>query len=139
MRLRNAPQDVTHAFAQAISATELERAMSFFAEGGCFVTPDATAVSGTQGIRAILVQLTGGRVQLQVELKSVQSAGGMAICNERWAFTYAREDADPFTQVSDSTVLLCRSNGVWKLLIAAPWGLADANWQLPPRFLVRDR
>jgi uncharacterized protein (TIGR02246 family) len=121
MRVRNVPQDVTCAFAQAISAAEPDRALSFFAEDGCFVTPDATAVTGSQGIRAILVQLTGGQVQLQVELKGVQSARGMAICNERWTFTYARKDADPFTQVSDSTVLLCHSNGVWKLLIAAPW------------------
>jgi ketosteroid isomerase-like protein len=125
--LGDVPQEVTRAFAGALSAAELDRAASFFADDGCFVTPDATAVRSPQGIRAILAQLTDGRVQLRVALKSMHTAGSMALCNERWTFTYAREDAAPFIQASDSTVLLRRSNRVWKLLIAAPWGIADAD------------
>jgi ketosteroid isomerase-like protein len=123
------PQGLTRAFAAALSAAELECATSFFAEDGCFVTPDATAVRGRFGIRAILAQLTAGRAQLRVALKSVHTAGSIALCNERWTFTYThtREDATPFIQASDSTVLLRRCNRVWKLLIVAPWGIADAD------------
>jgi uncharacterized protein (TIGR02246 family) len=124
---RESPQALTHAFAGALSAAELERALSLFAGNGCFVTPDATAVRGPQGIRAILAQLIASRVQLRVALKSVHTAGSVALCNEHWTFTYACEDATPFIQASDSTVLLRRSNRVWKLLIVAPWGIADAD------------
>jgi ketosteroid isomerase-like protein len=125
------PQEVTRAFADALSAADLDRAASFFADDGCLVTPDATAVhgpqgiraSGHQGIRAILAQLTAGRVQLRVASKSVHTITSMALC----IFTYAREGAAPFIQVSDSTVLLRRQNRAWKLLIVAPWGIADAD------------
>jgi limonene-1,2-epoxide hydrolase len=51
------PTEVTRAFAEALSAAELDRATSLFAEDGCFVTPDATAVHGRSGVRAILAQL----------------------------------------------------------------------------------
>jgi uncharacterized protein (TIGR02246 family) len=127
MSARQAPQEVTHALAGALSAAELDRALSLFAEDGCFVTPDATAVRGPEGIRAILSQLIASRVQLRVEPESTRTAGSMAICKERWIFTYARDDTAPFIQASDSTVLLRRSNHVWRLFIAAPWGIADAD------------
>jgi len=121
------PQALTRAFAAALSSAELDRALSLFAEDGCFVTPDATAVRGSQGIRAILSQLIASRVQLRVELKGTRMAGSMALCEECWVFTRARENAAPFVQASDSTVLLRRSSGAWRLLIAAPWGIADAD------------
>jgi limonene-1,2-epoxide hydrolase len=127
MNARQAPQELTRAFAAALSAAELDCATSFFTADGSFVTPDATAVSGLRSIRAILFQLIASRVQLQVEPRSIRMSGGMVICNERWIFTYARDDAAPFILASDSAILLCRPSNTWRLLIAAPWGIADAD------------
>lgn len=121
------PQEITRSLATALSAAELDHALSLFAADGCFVTPDATAVRGSQGIRAILSQLIASRVQLRIEPRSTRMAGSLALCEECWVFTRAREGAAPFVQASDSTVLLRRSSGVWRLLIAAPWGIADAD------------
>ena len=121
------PQAVTPAFAAALSAAELDRAASFFAADGCFVTPDATAVRGRLGVRALLAQLTSGRVQLRVEPRSTRMAGSLALCTERWIFTYTRDGAAPFIQASDSAILLCRPSDTWRLLIVAPWGIADAD------------
>jgi ketosteroid isomerase-like protein len=122
-----APQKVTRAFAGALGAADLDRALSFFDEDGCFITPDVTAVRGLQGIRAILSQLIASRAQLQVEPRSTSTAGSLALCGERWTFIYDRGNAAPFVQGSDSTILLRRSNRAWRLLIAAPWGIADAD------------
>jgi uncharacterized protein (TIGR02246 family) len=127
MNARQAPEEITRSLAMALSAAELDRALSLFDEDGCFVTPDATAVRGPQGIRAILSQLIASRVQLRIEPRSTRTAGSLALCRERWAFTHAREGAVPLVQASDSTALLRRSSGVWRLLIAAPWGIADAD------------
>lgn len=121
MALWTVPQEVTRVFAEALSAAELDRAASLFADDGCFVTPDATAVHGRRGVRAVLAQLTAGRVQLRVAQKSVYVAGSMALCSERWAFTYACKDTSPFTRVSDFMVLLRRSDRVWQLIFVAPW------------------
>lgn len=121
------PQEVTRALAGALSAAELGRALSLFDEDGCFVTPDATAVRGLYGVRAILSQLIASRVQLRIEPRSTFTAGSLALCSERWTFTYSRGDAAPFVQGSDSAILLRRSNRAWKLLIAAPWAIAEAD------------
>jgi uncharacterized protein (TIGR02246 family) len=130
------PQEVTRAFAEALSAAELDRAASLFADDGCFVTPDATAVHGRRGVRAILAQLVAGHVQLQVASKSVYVAGSMALCSERWAFTYACKDARPFTRVSDSTVLLRCSDRMWQLSVVAPWHIMGAD-QYPFASMLR--
>ncbi len=122
-----APQEVSRAFARELSSGRLGAAASFFASDAYFVTPDATAIRGRGGIRAILAQLIGCRVQLRVASQSMHTAGHMALCNERWTFNYNRSDAAPFARASDSTVLLRREERTWKLLIAAPWGLADAD------------
>jgi uncharacterized protein (TIGR02246 family) len=138
MALWIVPQELTRAFAEALSAAELDRAVSLFADDGCFVTPDATAVHGRRGVKAILAQLTASQVQLRVAQKSVYVAGGMALCRERWAFTYACKDASPFTQVSDSTVLLRRSDRVWQFSIVAPWHIMGAD-QYPFASMLRAR
>lgn len=127
------PHEVTRAFAEALSAAELDRAVSLFRDDGCFITPDATAVHGRRGVRAILAQLTAGHVQLRVTPKSMEMAGGMALCSERWAFTYACKDTGPFTRASDATVLLRRSAGVWRLSVVAPWSTASADRFSPLR------
>lgn len=121
------PQEVTRAFAGALSAAELDLAISLFADDGCFVTPDATTVHGRHGIKAILAQLIASHAQLRVVPKSVHIARSMALCSERWAFTYTCKEIGPFTRASNSTVLLRRYDRVWKLLFVAPWHIAYAN------------
>ncbi len=125
----HAPQKLTRAFAGALSATQLDRAVSMFAAGGCFVTPDVTAVRGQEAIRSTLAQLTAGRVRLRIAPRNVYVAAGLALCNERWTFSHLRPDGVPFERSSEAAVLLCRSNCAWKLLIVAPWGIADADRQ----------
>jgi uncharacterized protein (TIGR02246 family) len=121
------PRAVTRAFTEALSAAELDRAASLFADDGCFITPDATAIRGRRGVRAVLAQLTAGHVQLRVTPGSVQMAGDMALCTERWDFTYSGRDTGPYTQVSESTVLLRRSDRGWQLSIVAPWHIVSAD------------
>jgi uncharacterized protein (TIGR02246 family) len=130
--------EITRAFAEALSAAELDRAVSLFADDGWFVTPDATAVHGRRGIRAILAQLIAGHVQLRVAQKSVYVAGSIALCSERWVFTYAYKDVSPFTQISNSTVLLRCSDRVWQLSIVAPWHIMGAD-QYPFASMLRPR
>lgn len=138
MAMRTVPQEVTRAFAEALNAAELDRAASLFAEDGCIVTPDATAVHGRGGVRAILAQLTASHVRLQIAQGNIYVAGSRALCSERWTFTYARKDARPFTRVSNSTVLLRCSGRVWQLSIVAPWHTVSAD-QYPFASMPRPR
>jgi len=115
------PHQVTRALAGLLSAAELDRAMSLFANECCFVTPDATAVRGRSGIRAILAQLIAGHAQLRVTPQSMQMTGRMALCRERWTFTYTLKGTGLFSQDSDSTILLRHTEHVWRLSTVAPW------------------
>jgi len=126
-----APQQVSCAFAHALSAGDLDVAASLFATDACFVTPDATAIHGIEGIRAVLTQLTASRAQLEVMPYGMHKARGLALCNERWTLTYDRTAATPLARTSDATVLLRRRSTAWELLTVAPWGLADGRIGTP--------
>jgi ketosteroid isomerase-like protein len=104
--------------------------MSFFADNCCFLTPDATAVHGRGGIRTGLAQLATGRVRLRVASQDVQIARDLALCSERWVFTYKCSGSGPFTRTSDSTVVLRRFDRTWRLTVVAPWRHVS-----PDRFL----
>ena len=82
---------------------------------------------GRRGITTTLVQLTGSQVQLRVAPETVHVVGGTAFCKERWTFTYVGDRTGPFIKVSDSTVLLRRRDGLWRLSVVAPWHIMDAD------------
>jgi len=115
--------EVTRGFAEAISAAQLDRATSLFAEDGCFITPDATTIQGRRGIKEILAQLTASQVRLSVAPEGISVTGNTALCHERWTFTYTPVHADPYTRISRSTVLLRRFDREWRLIVVAPWHL----------------
>lgn len=123
--------EVTRAFAAAISAGELDRATSLFAEDCRFVTPDATTVHGRGGIKEILAQLTASRVRLHVAPEDIHVTGSTALCRERWSFTYAPDQARPYHRVARSTVLLHRSGGRWRLTVVAPWHVIESPTRDP--------
>jgi limonene-1,2-epoxide hydrolase len=66
------PQEVSRAFAGALSAGDLDAGASLFApDACCFVTSDATAIHGPEGIRAVLAQLTANLEEIKARSVTV--------------------------------------------------------------------
>jgi ketosteroid isomerase-like protein len=124
--LPDAPERTSLAFAEALNAGDLRAASSFFAREACLLTPDATVIRGREDIRAILVQLIVGRVQVLVEAQGMLAAGDMALSTERWTIRSNGGNAAPHIQTSSSTIVLRHLEGSWKLLVLAPWGWGSA-------------
>lgn len=112
-------------FVQALSIGDLEGATACFARDACLITPDATAVHGRDRIRPLLAQLVARRTEIKVELSTVIGAGEVILASERWRIRSGPGGEAPgIEQVLDSTLVLRRIEGEWKLAIAAPWGWA---------------
>jgi ketosteroid isomerase-like protein len=111
--------------AAALSAGELEAAAACFARDACLITPDATTIHGRDQIRAILLQLIAMRPIVEVEQRGMLIAGGVALGTETWTIRLNADEPTPFAQTSDSTAVLRRIEGAWKLQISAPWGWGE--------------
>jgi ketosteroid isomerase-like protein len=123
-RFAASPRLACQALKRALSEADLEAACACFAPDACLITPEGTEVHGTEAIRARLAQLIGGRVEVEIELSGVLSAGDTAIAHERWSFR--SEGVDSFGHAPHPTLVLRRLGAEWKLAIAAPWGWAPA-------------
>ena len=110
------------ALAAALSVGDLEAASACFAGDACLITPDATTIRGRDHIRAILFQLIAMRPTVQVEQRGMLIAGDVALGTETWTIRLNGLELTPFAQTSDSTAVLRRIEGAWKLQISAPWG-----------------
>lgn len=122
---RSSAKQISAALAAALSAGDLEAASACFARDACLITPDATTIRGRDHIRAILFQLIAMRPTVQVEQRGMLVAGDVALGTESWTIRLNGLDLTPFAQTSDSTAVLRRIEGTWKLLISAPWGWGD--------------
>jgi ketosteroid isomerase-like protein len=119
------PSSARHAspaFAAALNAGQLEAATACFARDACLLTPDATTIRGRDHIRAILCQLIAMRPTVEVEQRGMLIAGDVALGTETWTIRLNGLELTPFAQTSETTAVLRRIEGAWKLQIAAPWG-----------------
>jgi len=119
---RSSAKDPSAALAAALSARELEAASACFARDACLITPDATVVRTRQSIRQVLHQLIAMGSRAEVEQHSMLVAGEVAIATETWTMRFEGADGAPFARSADSSSVLRRLEGTWKLQIAAPWG-----------------
>jgi ketosteroid isomerase-like protein len=115
------PQESTRAFAQSITAGNLEAAAYTFAKDACLVTPDATAVRGREEIRPILHQLIASGTQIEVQESSIVLAGEVALGTERWLLSVPASEGELLTRTLTPTIVLRQVEGVWKIAVAMPW------------------
>jgi uncharacterized protein (TIGR02246 family) len=118
-------KQISPALAAALSAGDLAAATACFTPDACLLTPDATTIRGRDQIRAILFQLITMRPTVQVEQRGMLIAGDVALGAETWTIRFNGLDLTPFAQTSDSSAVLRRVDGAWKLQISAPWGWGD--------------
>jgi ketosteroid isomerase-like protein len=111
-------------FTEALGNRELERATRCFAQDGCLLTADRTAIYGRERIRPLLAQMIARRTVIAIEASTVLRAGEVALASERWAISCDGVEGERFTITSQPLLVLRRVGAEWKLEIAAPWGWA---------------
>ncbi|MGN6216105.1 MAG: nuclear transport factor 2 family protein [Solirubrobacterales bacterium] len=115
------PEATIRTFAAALRAARIAKAIECFAPDSCFVTPDATEVSGREGIGGVLAQLVDQRAEIVVDPAGVLIAGDVAFVSQRWQLTVGNATNRHKQEVTPLLVLR-RVGREWKLAIVAPWG-----------------
>lgn len=116
------PVETVRAFAGALGLGDLEAAIACFAADSCFVTPDATTVSGRGAIRGVLAQLIAQTTKISIESSSTLFAGDVVYVNQRWRINLGASSEATYAQAVIPILVLRREERDWKLAIAAPWG-----------------
>jgi ketosteroid isomerase-like protein len=116
--------------AAALSARDLDAATACFAVDGCLLTPDATAIHGRDGIRAVLAQLIDPGIEVAVELSTAISGAGVVLVSERWSVRSRGPEGRGMRQTLEPLLVLRCIESRWKLVIAEPW--RSRGIPLPP-------
>jgi uncharacterized protein (TIGR02246 family) len=121
------PAEVSIAFAEAVSAGDLEGASGFFAEDARFLMADGQLIEGRAAIRKLLQVLLSNRPEMSVEIERVIETARGAVGSERWTMSFKGEGKERIEQSGRSTVVFARAGANWEILIDAPWGLAPQS------------
>jgi uncharacterized protein (TIGR02246 family) len=114
------PEEVVDGFGAALRAGDAVAATALFSREGCFVTPDQTVIQGRQRIRDFLQQLVEMAVELTIDQRTMLRAGEVAVGSESWSLTLGI-GATASRRVSRSTIVLGRTEGVWRIAVVDPW------------------
>jgi uncharacterized protein (TIGR02246 family) len=121
------PEQVSLAFAQAITAQDLDAAAGSFAEDACFLTAEGHQVRGRHNIRSVLEQLLVKHPRMEVEIDSMIVVGSTAVGSEHWRMHFEPDGHDSFEISGTSTVMFRQSERGWELCLDAPWGLSRSR------------
>jgi uncharacterized protein (TIGR02246 family) len=120
------PAELSAAFAEALAARDVERAMELWVEDPTILTPNGEAVQGRAAITAALRALVENGAEVQIELTRTVAAGDVALGLGTLTLSGIGADGEPFSQRSSSAVIYSRgADGGWRVAIDAPWGLPD--------------
>ncbi|MGN6663103.1 MAG: YybH family protein [Solirubrobacterales bacterium] len=115
------PEATIRTFLTALRRRKLGMAMECFSERACFVTPDATAMSGRGAIGGVLAQLIDQRAEIAADPAGVLVGDDVAFASQRWRLSVGSAPARHSQEVIPVLVLR-RVGREWKLAVVAPWG-----------------
>jgi hypothetical protein len=120
------PEDVSRNLADAISAGDLDRAVSCFSRRGRLATPGETILEGRGPVREFLAQWIGMKVRIRIEPHRSLRLDDLALVSERWHIRHRDvEGHGPFLQASRALSVHGHVDREgWKILFLAPWGFS---------------
>lgn len=107
------------ALARALLIGDSLGAATLFAADARLITPDGTEICGRAGVAQILDQITSSARPLEIHAGRTTVCGDIALSSQRWHRSDSGTRA--FESSSTARLVLARSSGFWKIVIASPW------------------
>lgn len=117
------PLDLITQLVTAMTAQNLETAMTLFEPGASFVMKPGVVVQGTAGIRQALEGFMALKPTLTIDAQQIVQAGDVAQYCARWSIK-GIDPAGTAVQLGgrSSSILRCQPDGRWLFLVDNPWG-----------------
>lgn len=117
------PADVDRLFAEALSAGDLDGALSMYEEDAAYIDGDGSVSRGHVQIREALAALIAMNATLNCYEIDVAENGDLAVLRARWIFSGTNADGTPFENRGRSIEVVRRQpDGSWRFTIDLPSG-----------------
>lgn len=117
------PADVDRLFAEALSAGDLDGALTMYEDSATYVDGQGTIATGREQIRVALAELIALSPTLDCYEIDVVENGDLAIHRARWTFTGTGSDGTAIESQGRSIEVVRRqSDGTWRFVIDLPTG-----------------
>ena len=124
MPARN-PEDADIMVGQAVTAGDIEAALSLYEPGATFVPEPGQTVTGSDGIRQVLAGFIATKPQLAVKVDKVIQAGDLALLYSSWSLKGTGPDGGQLNLSGKGTeVVRQQADGTWRFVIDNPFGVA---------------
>jgi len=120
------PADVDRLFAEALSAGDLDGALSMYEDDAVFQVNSGDIARGHTQLRTALADLIALRCTLDCyEIDTVEN-GDLAVLRARWTFSGTGADGEAFERRGRSIEIVRRQpDGNWKFTIDLPSGATE--------------
>jgi uncharacterized protein (TIGR02246 family) len=122
----DSPAALASAFAAAINAREVEKALALWIEDAAILGPDGQAIRGREAIGAALHALVDNGASVEIEVAEIHAAGDVAMALGTLTLKGSDAESNAYSHQSQSVVVYTRdADGGWRVAIDAPWGLPN--------------
>src|SRR5262245_41777004 len=125
---RERPEQGLQAIVDGINTGGLEARLSRYEPDAAFAVQAGSLAHGIAGVRQSLAGVIGMKGKLDLKVKRVLEAGGLALVVGTWSFTGTGPDGTPVTLTGrNGDVLRRQADGSWRFVIDNPWGTDRAR------------
>src|SRR5918992_5185676 len=119
MSKRMTPGEVLNSVVEGINTGDLDSLMTLYEDDACFALQPGQPESVRQSLRSF-IDLKG---KLDLKVKRVLQASGLALVTTEWSFSGTGPDGNPINMAAKSAdVLRHQADGTWRFVIDNPWG-----------------
>ncbi len=120
---RDTPEHVLKSIVDGINSGNLDALMSLYEPEAGFAAQPGNLAHGPAGVRESLAAFIAMKGTLDLKVKRVLEAGGLALVAGDWSFTGTGPDGSPVTLTGhNADVLRRQADGSWRFVIDNPWG-----------------
>jgi uncharacterized protein (TIGR02246 family) len=121
--LPHKPEEWPGLFERHLNAGDLEAVVALYDPGAIFVPKSGDTIVGSDGIRAVLSGLIGGKTRLRGQVVQVVTAGDIAVLYTDWQLKILGPSGEIVEERSRVIEVLRRqADGTWKLIVGDPSG-----------------
>ena len=119
------PEDVHRLWGEAMNAGDLESAVALYEPGASVVEQPGRVVTGLSAIRELLAGYLALKPRLELTLRNMVQAGGVALLITPWTLSGTATDGSPVNLAgTTSDVVRRQADGTWLFIIDNPYGTA---------------
>ena len=125
----HSPEEVHELFTTLFSAGDLDALLSLYEPGATMLPNPGPAVSGHDGIRAVLLAFLALKPKFEMHLKKVVKTDDLALLFSAWKLQGSDPNGGGAIEMAGQTsdVVRRQADGSWLFVIDIPFGAEAAN------------